>query len=92
MENKNISFTLARDGIIFCFPILFLLPSKGCSFEVLLLYAGISQSSSVIKASYSSVAVNTHSSTAVFQEDVDVIFILEMMVKVHDVFMVENSV
>lgn len=34
---------------------------------------------------------NTYFSTAVFQQDIDVVFVLEMVIKVHNVFMVQNS-
>lgn len=36
--------------------------------------------------------VSTHFSTAIFQEDVDVFLVLEMVIKVHNVFMVQRSV
>lgn len=35
---------------------------------------------------------STHSSTAVFQENVDVFFVLKVVVKVHYVFMMEGFV
>lgn len=39
-----------------------------------------------------SIREGTHPSAAVFQEDVDVIFILEMMVEVNDVLVVQGFV
>lgn len=47
---------------------------------------------SVVTECCSPSQTGTHFSTAVFQQDVDVLLVLEMVIKVHDVFVVQRSV